>query len=109
MLARNVPNEDCVRRAAASEPIAIKPMTPSTKAGRVHVDVAEWHGSVAVVKEPKMSQTPLVCFFHPHKLTFEKVTAFDRLDDRWPAVLVGGTKSSRGIGIKIPPVWCEGE
>ena len=81
----------------------------ATKAGRVRVDVAEWHGSVAVVKEPKMSQTPLVCFFHPHKLTFEKVTAFDRLDDRWPAVLVGGTKSSRGIGIKIPPVWCEGE
>lgn len=54
----------------------------------VGVNVSERHGSVGVVKQPKMPQTPPVAFFHSLKVALEKVAAFDRLDDRWQALLM---------------------
>ena len=54
----------------------------SAIARRVGVNVAQRHGGVAVVKQPKMPQTPVIGFFHPLKMALKKVAAFDRLDDR---------------------------
>jgi hypothetical protein len=53
----------------------------------VGINVSERHGSVGVVKQPKMPQPPPVAFFHSLKVALEKVAAFDRLDDRWQALL----------------------
>ena len=54
----------------------------SAIARRVGVNVAQRHGGVAVVKQPKVPQTPLIGFFHPLKMALKKVGALDRLDDR---------------------------
>jgi hypothetical protein len=70
----------------------------SAEARRVGVNVAQRHGSVAVVKQPKMPQAPPVGFFHPLKMALKRVAAFDRLDDRWLAILMGGAHVIRSDG-----------
>jgi hypothetical protein len=50
------------------------------------------------VKEPKVPQTPSVSLFYPVKLALKEMGAFDRLDDRWLAILMCGADVSRGEG-----------
>ena len=70
----------------------------SAIARRVGVNIAQRLGGVAVVKQPKVPQTPSIGFFHPLKMALKEMGAFDRLDDRWLAILMGGADVSRGEG-----------
>jgi hypothetical protein len=72
--------------------------SPSSVARRVGVNIAQWHGGVTIVKQPKMPQTAFVGLFHPLNMTLKKMTALDRLDDRWLFILMGSSEVSQGKG-----------
>src|SRR3954452_91876 len=60
----------------------------SAKARRVGINVAQWHGGIAVVKQSEVPQSPTISFFHPLRMALKEVRAFNRLDYRWLAIFM---------------------
>jgi hypothetical protein len=50
------------------------------------------------VKQPKVPEATVIGFFDPLKMALQEVCAFDRLDDRWLAILMGSADVSRSQG-----------
>lgn len=68
----------------------------SAIARRIGVNIAQWHGRIAIVKQPKEPQSVLICLFDSLHMALQEVGAFDRLDDGWLAVLMARAYVSRG-------------